>query len=36
MIYPTARHGGWDRRHFAAMRMEFIKRALGGPVEARK
>jgi dipeptidyl-peptidase-4 len=36
MIYPTARHGGWDPRHAAAMRMDFIKRALGGPVEGAK
>jgi dipeptidyl-peptidase 4 len=36
MIYPTARHGGWNRRHFEAMRMDFIKRALGGPEEGKK
>src|SRR5204862_6839197 len=35
MIYPTARHGGWNRRHFEAMRMEFIKRSLGGPVSPK-
>lgn len=35
MIYPTARHGGWNRRHFEAMRMDFIKRALGGPTSPK-
>jgi dipeptidyl-peptidase-4 len=36
MMYPTARHGGFDRRHYQAMRLDFLKRALGGPEEAKK
>jgi dipeptidyl aminopeptidase/acylaminoacyl peptidase len=30
MVYPVARHGGFGR-HYAKLRTDFIKRALGGP-----
>jgi dipeptidyl-peptidase-4 len=30
MVYPTSRHGGFGR-HYQQLRVDFIKRTLGGP-----